>query len=67
MNNIEFKAARKELGLTQAGLSQVMDTDAQSIRRIEMDASASTSRTPAPRMARLLRAYLSGYRPSDWP
>jgi len=62
-----FRAARRQLGLTQTQLARVLDTDPQSVRRIEMDPSRSTSRTPAPRMIRLMQAYLDGYRPSDWP
>ena len=63
----EFKEARESLGLTQAQLGTLLDTDGQSIRRIEMPEDASTHRKPAPRMLRLLMAYLDGYRPGDWP
>ena len=66
MNHTQLKEARKSLGLTQSQLGRLLDTDGQSIRRIEMDPTASTSRNPAPRMVRLLNAYLSGYRPDDW-
>lgn len=34
---------------------------------MEMPPDASTFRKPAPRMVRLIRAYLDGYRPRDWP
>ena len=63
----QFKEARKSMGLTQAQLAVMLDTDAQSVRRIEMEPTASTSRYPAPRMVRLMLAYVDGYRPSDWP
>lgn len=63
----ELKAARLALGLTQAQLGAVLDTDGQTIRRMEMPAEARTHRPPAVRMARLIRAYLEGYRPPDWP
>lgn len=67
MTSADFKEAREILGLTQAQLGRLLDTDGQSIRRIEMPESASTHRRPAPRMVRLIQAYLAGYRPNDWP
>lgn len=67
MTASQFKQARQSLGLTQSQLGILLDTDGQSIRRVEMDSDASTRRKPAPRMARLLQAYLDGYRPVDWP
>jgi DNA-binding transcriptional regulator YiaG len=63
----EIRKARETLGLTQAQLGAMLETDGQSIRRCEMPAGASTARQPAPRMVRLIRAYLAGYRPDDWP
>lgn len=63
----EIKAARQALDLTQAQLGAMLDTDAQTVRRMELDPEASTFRKPAPRMVRLIRAYLDGYRPTDWP
>jgi len=64
---IDFRTARQQLGLTQGQLALLLDTDAQSVRRIEMSPDKSTSRNPAPRMMRLIVAYLDGYRPTDWP
>jgi len=63
----KLKQARQKLGLTQKQLAAMLDTDAQSVRRMEMPSSASTSRTPPPRANRLIDAYLEGYRPRDWP
>ena len=63
----EFKAARKALGLTLPQLAVLLDTDPKSLRCIECDPSQSMHRKPAPRMVRLLEAYLAGYRPPDWP
>lgn len=63
----EVKEARLKLGLTQAQLGAVLDTDGQTVRRMEMPVDASTHRKPAVRMVRLIRAYLDGYRPQDWP
>lgn len=63
----DIRAARQELGLTQAQLGALLDSDGQTVRRMEMPESASTHRAPAVRMARLIHAYLDGYRPPDWP
>lgn len=63
----QIKEARQSLGLTQAQLAALLDTDPQTVRRMEQRADAKTFRSPAPRMLRLLRAYLDGYRPADWP
>lgn len=67
MTPAELKSARQHLGLTQAELARLLDTDPQTVRRMELDPEASTFRRPAPRMERLLAAYLDGYRPTDWP
>jgi DNA-binding transcriptional regulator YiaG len=63
----DIRAARLALNLTQAQLGRLLETDGQTIRRMELDPSASTFRKPAVRMERLIRIYLSGYRTPDWP
>ena len=63
----QMRKARKDLGLTQAQMADMLDTDPQSVRRMEMQETASTHRKPAPRMKRLIEAYTAGYRPKDWP
>ena len=67
MTSTELKQARQSLSLSTAQMGAMLDTDAQTIRRMEQRADAKTFRSPAPRMLRLLRAYLDGYRPADWP
>lgn len=67
MSPKEIKEARQSLGLTQAQLAQLLDTSDHVVRRLEMTPDKSSHRTPAPRMVRLITAYLDGYRPSDWP
>jgi DNA-binding transcriptional regulator YiaG len=67
MNHTEIKAARQALGLSLSQFAAVLDTDPTTTRRLEMDPRHSTARAPAPRMVRLVRAYLDGYRPNDWP
>lgn len=63
----QIKEARQSLGLSVADLAAVIETDPQTVRRMEMDPDANTARRPAARMVRLIRAYLAGYRPDDWP
>lgn len=67
MTPTELKEARQQLGLTQAQLGKMLDTDGQSVRRMEMPEDASTHRKAAPRVVRLINAYLDGHRPADWP
>ncbi len=67
MTSAEIKAVRQWLGITVSQLAVLLDTDPQTIRRMEQSETANTFRKPAPRMVRLLRAYLDGYRPADWP
>lgn len=63
----EIKAARERLGLTLTEMAAMLDTDAKSLRCMEMDPAVKMARTPPPRLVRLLEAYLDGYRPADWP
>ena len=67
MTPTELKEARQSLGLSVSQLADLLETDAQSIRRMEMSHDLSTHRFPAPRMQRLIEAYLVGYRRDDWP
>lgn len=67
MTHDEIKEARRQLRLSVRQLAVLLETDEQSIRRMEIPPDRSTARKPAPRMARLIRAYLAGYRPEDWP
>lgn len=67
MSPEDIRQARHKLGLTQAQMGAMLDTDRQTIRRMEMPETASTARKPAPRTERLIAAYLDGYRPADWP
>lgn len=63
MTPAAFAEARKSLGLTQAQLAATMGLSAREIlARWETGAHAIP-----PTAARLLQAYLDGYRPADWP
>ena len=59
----DFKGARQKLGLDQAQAARVLGYGApQRISEIE-----SGKRSPSDAVVRLMRAYLAGYRPNDWP
>lgn len=63
MTRDEIKAARKQLGLTQVQLAEVMGYNSNTyISRVE-----GGDRDMSEQAQRLLEAYLSGYRPKDWP
>ena len=63
MTPAEISAARATLGLTQAQLSAVMGLRGPAtISEWERGREAMGGLS-----ARLLRAYLAGYRPPDWP
>lgn len=59
----ETRTARKHLGLTQAELSSVMGYgDKARVSELERGVKGLS-----PAAARLLQAYLEGYRPPGWP
>ena len=67
MTSEEFKEARLSLGLTQAKLAYLLDTTDRMVRRVESPPDRSTHQGPPARWTRLLRAYIDGHRPHDWP
>ena len=67
MDYRDIKLARQALGLSLSEMAEMLDTDPTTTRRLEMAPHNSTARQPAPRMLRLIQAYLDGYRPNDWP
>ena len=67
MTPADLKEARRKLGLSVKQMAAMIETDPQVVRRMEGREDAKTHRTPAPRMVRLITAYLDGWRPSDWP
>jgi transcriptional regulator with XRE-family HTH domain len=63
MTGDKVKQARKQLGLTQAQLAQVMGLTGKTyISKIE-----NNTQPLGEVSIRLLKAYLAGYRPEDWP
>ena len=63
MTPAEIKALRKKFGMTQAKLAAILGYGSKT-RIAELEAGTFA---PGPAVIRLLRAYLEGYRPRDWP
>ncbi|WP_334147888.1 helix-turn-helix domain-containing protein [Hyphomicrobium sp.] len=62
-NGLRIRAAREMLGLTPEEMAPLLGYRARS-RIYEIE---SGTRTPGPAVELLLRAYLDGYRPANWP
>ena len=63
MTPAEIKQARKSLGLTAAKLAALLGySGPSSVYDIEAGRQRASET-----VTRLLRAYLDGYRPADWP
>lgn len=68
MTPAEFREAQRELGLSDAELALVLGLEnAQHVRRLKAEPGKEHHRAVKGTHARLLRAYLDGYRPKDWP
>lgn len=63
MTPADFRAARKSLSLKQEQIAPLLGySDKARVSEIERGI-----RKPGESVVRLLRAYLDGYRPTDWP
>lgn len=67
MTGAQFKAAREELGLTQTELLPLLGYQRDPRYRKHISEMERGVKTIQPTHARLMKAYLSGYRPPDWP
>lgn len=72
MDHEEFKQARKELGLSIAQAAKVLGPveapySADHVRSWEMSPDRSTAKPVPKAVQRLMKVYLDGYRPPDWP
>lgn len=67
MTPAEFKEARRALGLSVAQMADMLGVTSVQVRRMELREDAGVHRPVMPTTARLVRAYLDGYRPRDWP
>ncbi len=63
MTPISIREARKSLGLTQTQFAALIGyNDKTAVSAVE-----AGTRNPSDSVIRLIRAYLEGYRPDDWP
>jgi ribosome-binding protein aMBF1 (putative translation factor) len=68
MTPAEFKEARHSLGLSVSQMAHMLGIQPLHIRRMETEPIHPTTHRPVrPTVERLMRAYLAGYRPDDWP
>ena len=68
MTPAELKHARLTLGLTQKQMAAMLDIKgSQEVARMEADPSCSKARSAPVRVERLIRLYIAGARPHDWP
>lgn len=69
MSPDDFREAQHKLGLSDTELAAVLGyNDAAHVRRHKVRNTALPSyREPNAQAVRLIRAFLDGYRPPDWP
>ena len=63
MTPLEFKLARKSLGLSAARLGRILNSDPRTVRRWESD---DDPRPVNPIAARVVQWMLDGWRPPEW-
>jgi predicted transcriptional regulator len=63
----ELRQARRELRLSIRQLAEMLSVDADLVRRMEIQVGGDGHRPIRGSIERLVRAYLWGYRPPDWP
>jgi hypothetical protein len=64
----QFRQAQDRLRLSDSKLALMLGCTDVQVRRMKVeDESLGSHRPVSPVTARLLQAYLDGYRPKDWP
>jgi DNA-binding XRE family transcriptional regulator len=66
MADLDPKAARVKLGLTQTQMGQLLGYSGEHVRQMVYEIETG-DKPLMPCQRRLLQAYLDGYRPKDWP
>lgn len=66
MPDLDPKLARLTLGLTQSQMGQMLGYQGVHVRQMVYEIEQG-EKPLMPCQARLLQAYLDGYRPKDWP
>ncbi len=67
MTPYEIKKARQSLGLTQLQFGAVLETTGVNACLFETDPSVKSHRPLPVRAEQLIKAWMAGYRPPDWP
>jgi hypothetical protein len=67
MTPTQFREARRMLGLSVRQLAAMLEVEPEVVRRMEVQIGSGGHRPVRSSTERLLRAYLDGYRPPDWP
>lgn len=66
MTPLELKQARRKLGLTLEAMATMLGYEGEQRRQMQYDLETGRRDIREPQR-RLVEAYLSGYRPEDWP
>lgn len=66
MTPAQFKKARLSLGLTLVQMAEMLGYEGENLRQMGYDLESGRRPIREPQR-RLIEAYLSGYRPKDWP
>ncbi len=67
MTHDEFDQARHKLGLSVTELARMLGVGELQVRRMALAPDKSSHRPVNGSTERLMKAYLDGYRPKDWP
>jgi DNA-binding transcriptional regulator YiaG len=67
MTPAEFRAARQSLGLSVNQMAALLEVRPVHVRKMELDESLPSNRRVMPITEKLVRAYVDGYRPHNWP
>lgn len=67
MTPAELREARHQLGLTQKQMAHMLDIRERYYQMLEAAPDVLTAMPVPARVKRLITAYMSGYRPEDWP
>ncbi|MCF1502882.1 hypothetical protein L0F51_03765 [Afifella sp. H1R] len=63
----EFRHARETLQLSVSEMAQMLGVSDIQVRRMQTTPDKASARPVSETTERLVRAYLDGYRPADWP
>jgi hypothetical protein len=67
MTPAELRITRELLGLSRKQAAEVLETTVFQIQKMERPEDRDSHIKPPRRYVQLLEAYLSGFRPSNWP